>query len=327
MHVLPLEIQHGIFLLACTDGGRTGLAISLTSRSYRDAVRPVRFHSIAVRAFPHIADVIQSYKHDLAELEASGSTLKPRVRHLLLSPESKQPNDANQFALEEESSAAEDEAYTASVVALLQLVGPTLTTLAYTAQLRFMGIGDGVCPMPKLEELTVFLNPCERRSNVLLGPPHPPTSYPALRRPHIVLSWGAVVPELMGWWAEAAPDVTDVRLTNVFRRDGGSAWVETMLDEDRAKRPYRSVRRLFIEPYQKPIGGKCGNPRVQHTYFVKALKDLRKRVPGDIEFVLKGRESAGQPLNRIADVERYWMDGVNGGPGGWRWPDEATVAR
>ncbi|KAM5542378.1 hypothetical protein V8D89_003837 [Ganoderma adspersum] len=323
MHVLPLEIQHGVFLLACTDGGRTGLAISLTSRSYRDAVRPVRFHSVAVRAFPHIEGVLQSYKRDLAELEAAGSTLKPRVRHLLLSPEDKQPNDAH--ILEEETSAIEDEAYTTSLAALLQLVGPTLTTLAYTAQFRFTGLGR-VCPMPKLEELTVFLNPRERQSTSLPGPPHPPASYPALQKLHIVLSWGAVVPDLMGWWAQAAPNVIDVRLTNMGRRDGGRGWVEAMIGEYRAKRPYPNVRRVFIEAYQRPIGGKCGTPWAQHHCFVKGLKDLRKGVPEDIQFVLKGRDSAGQPLNRVADVERYWMDSVGGGLGGWQRPGEAAAA-
>ena len=355
MHVLPLEIQHSVFLLACTDGGRTGRALSLTSRSYRDAVRPVRFHSVAVRAFPHIEGVLQSYKRDLAELEASGSTLKPRVRHLLLSPEGKQ----HDHTLEEEASAVEDEEYTSSLVALLQLVGPTLETLAYTAQFRFTGLGR-VCPMPKLEELTVFLNPRERQSTSLPGPPHPPASYPTLQKLHIVLSWGAVVPDLMGWWAQAAPNVTDVRLTNMGRRDSGMEWVESMIGasdrvticsprwrtspdhqteaglrayvyvptgEDRAKRPYPNVARLFVEAYQKPVAGKCGTPRAQHRYFMRGLKGLRKKVPADIRFVLKERDSVGKPLDRVADVERYWMDSVSGGPGGWRRPDGQNAAK
>ncbi|PIL37597.1 hypothetical protein GSI_01291 [Ganoderma sinense ZZ0214-1] len=131
----------------------------------------------------------------------------------------------------------------------------------------------------------------------------------------------------MGWWAEAAPNVTDVRLTNMGRRDGGMGWVETILDGDRARRPYRSVQRMFVEPYQRPrVVGKCGTPRAQHMYFVRELKELRKRVPGDIQFMLKGKEADGKPLDRVADVERYWMDSVNGGPGGWRRPDEATGA-
>ncbi len=222
MHVLPLEIQHNIFVLACTDGGRTSLALSLTSRSYCDAVRPVRLHSVAVRAFSDIEGVLQSYKRDEAELEASGSTLKTRVWHLLLSPE---PNNAD----EDEKPDEDEDPHTASMVALLQLVGPTLRTLTYTAQIRFTGL-RGICPMPKLEELTVFLNSPERQSQPLPGPAHRPASYPALRKLHIILLPEAVVPDLPGsWWAEAAPNVTDIRLTNVGRRDGGRGWVVSMI--------------------------------------------------------------------------------------------------
>ncbi|PIL37599.1 hypothetical protein GSI_01293 [Ganoderma sinense ZZ0214-1] len=152
MHILPLEIQHNIFIMDCTDGGRTGLALTLTSKAYRDAVRPVRLHSVAVRAFPHIDGVLQAYKRDLADLEASGSSLKPCIRHLLLSPE----DVAYEYELVDESASAavDDETYIGSVVALLQLVRPTLTTLAHTAQLRLQDLGGA---WPRLEELTVHL--------------------------------------------------------------------------------------------------------------------------------------------------------------------------
>ena len=235
MHALPLEIQHTIFILACTDGGRTGLALSLTSKSYRDAVRPVRLHSVAVRAFPHIAGVLRSYKHDAAELVARGSTLKPRVRHLLLSPERKASYDPDEL----DSEAASEEEYIASLVALLQLVGPTLTTLAYTAQFQFATLAS-VCPLPVLQECTLFLPLLGRATKTLPGPllhlhlqprTESPASYPALRKFHAIVSWGAVVPSLLGWWAEAAPNVTDVRLTNVGVNDRGSGggWVRSMI--------------------------------------------------------------------------------------------------
>ena len=221
MHVLPLEIQHNIFLLACTDGGRTGQALSLTSRSYRDAVRPVRLHSVAIRTVPHIENVLQSYMRDQEELEASGSTLKPRVRHLLLSPADKGPDN--------DQGPEDKDAMEAALIALLQLVGPTLRTLAYTAPICFVGLG-GICPMPKLEELTIFLDSRERQPNSHLDPARPPASYPALRKLHIVLSWGdIVVPDLLGWWSKAAPNVTDLRLTNVGRSDRGKDWVECMI--------------------------------------------------------------------------------------------------
>ena len=200
MHVLPLEIQHTIFTLPCTDGGRTGLALSLTSKSYRDAVRPVRLHSVAVRAFPYIAGVLRYYKHDEAELAARRSTLKPRVRHLLLSPERKASYDIDPDEVDSEGSeAASDEEYIASLVTLLQLVGPTLTTLAYTAQFPFVTLVS-VCPMPVLQECTLFQPLRERSTETLPGPPRPesPASYPALRKFHAIVSWGAAIPSLDG---------------------------------------------------------------------------------------------------------------------------------
>lgn len=68
---------------------------------------------------------------------------------------------------------------------------------------------------------------------------------------------------------------------------------------------------------------------------METLKKLEERVPGDIKYALKlkGKESEEDsegeeseedpgPLDRVAEVARYWMDGVNGGPGGWRLSDE-----
>ena len=62
---------------------------------------------------------------------------------------------------------------------------------------------------------------------------------------------------------------------------------------------------------------------------METLKKLKERAPEDIRYVLKlaekeseegreGEESEDpEPLDRVAEVARYWMDGVNGGPGGW----------
>ena len=189
----------------------------------------MRLHSVAVRTFPHIAGVLRSYKHDEAELMARRSTLNPRARHLLLSSERKASYDIDPDELDSESEAASDEEYIASLVTLLQLVGQTLTTLAYTAQFPFTLLA-GVCPMPVLEECTLFQPLLECPTETLPGPPRPesPASYPTLRKFHAVVSWGAVVPSLLGWWAEAAPNVTDVSLTNVGANDGGGSgggWV------------------------------------------------------------------------------------------------------
>ena len=52
MENLPLETLQDIFKLACTDGGATGCALSLTSRYVHAASRTSRFHSISLHASP-----------------------------------------------------------------------------------------------------------------------------------------------------------------------------------------------------------------------------------------------------------------------------------
>ncbi|EIW62844.1 uncharacterized protein TRAVEDRAFT_69076 [Trametes versicolor FP-101664 SS1] len=46
MNSLPLETLQRIFELACTDGGRTGNSLSLTSKGVRSAARTARFRSV-----------------------------------------------------------------------------------------------------------------------------------------------------------------------------------------------------------------------------------------------------------------------------------------
>ncbi|KAI0694394.1 hypothetical protein C8T65DRAFT_522476, partial [Cerioporus squamosus] len=84
MDSLPLEILHHIFLLACSDGGRTGFSLSLVSQSYRDAVRPVRYNSVAIVGYRRIDAFLRCYKNDRAALQTQEQESAPIVRHLLL---------------------------------------------------------------------------------------------------------------------------------------------------------------------------------------------------------------------------------------------------
>ncbi|EJF57587.1 hypothetical protein DICSQDRAFT_183114 [Dichomitus squalens LYAD-421 SS1] len=55
MDTLPLETLQRVFQLACTDGGHTGCALSLTSKAVRAAARVSRFHSVGLVAHPDIS--------------------------------------------------------------------------------------------------------------------------------------------------------------------------------------------------------------------------------------------------------------------------------
>ncbi|KAI0666585.1 hypothetical protein C8Q78DRAFT_435934 [Trametes maxima] len=81
MESLPLEILQKIFLLACTDGGSTGNALSLTSKTIRAAARRDRFHTLRLVAdLEPLLKFIALYARECA----LGEQDKPRIRHLHL---------------------------------------------------------------------------------------------------------------------------------------------------------------------------------------------------------------------------------------------------
>ncbi|KAI0633762.1 hypothetical protein C8Q77DRAFT_1157926 [Trametes polyzona] len=81
MDTLPVETVRHIFKLACTDGGPTGNALSLTSKGIRAASRPIRFHSLALIANPRrLRAFITLYARECAALLED----KPRIHHLHL---------------------------------------------------------------------------------------------------------------------------------------------------------------------------------------------------------------------------------------------------
>ena len=62
--------------------------------------------------------------------------------------------------------------------------------------------------------------------------------------------------------------------------------MDTPTDGDRTKRPYPSVRRIFVEPYQRPIEGnsrKCSSLRAQHGYYVRRLEKLKVALLGAVK--------------------------------------------
>ncbi|KAH9851340.1 hypothetical protein C2E23DRAFT_886529 [Lenzites betulinus] len=82
MDTLPIENLQCIFTLACIDGGRTGLSLSLTSKAIRAASRTARFHSVSLVANPRRLQAFVA----LYERECDPSLEdKPRIRHLYLS--------------------------------------------------------------------------------------------------------------------------------------------------------------------------------------------------------------------------------------------------
>ncbi|KAI0371062.1 hypothetical protein BV20DRAFT_993824 [Pilatotrama ljubarskyi] len=82
MDRLPYDIWHIIFQLACTDGGTTGCALALTSRSCRKLSAATRLYSVSLHNLLHI----RTFLVCLERIRASnGASAETRVQHLLLS--------------------------------------------------------------------------------------------------------------------------------------------------------------------------------------------------------------------------------------------------
>ena len=77
MDGLAVEVIEKIAAFACTDGGRTGLSLSLTSKYIREATRAVRFHSVSLTKGPK--QVSQFSSHFNAERVALSDRTVPRI--------------------------------------------------------------------------------------------------------------------------------------------------------------------------------------------------------------------------------------------------------
>ncbi|KAI0666591.1 hypothetical protein C8Q78DRAFT_1082863 [Trametes maxima] len=228
MDSLPLEILQSIFALACTDGGRTGCSLALTSVSVRAAARIARFHSVSLVAYPaRLEPFVALYTRECAP--ALGD--RPRIAHLHLTvpPDSLSLLDPEPAPTRKGPTPVEYTAsYKTAARTLTRLVAADVETLALQYGFRAADVAGGSWldfidrPLPRLRALSVLglldLAP-------LLAPElssSPPTQtqtqtptplFPALTHLHIVRR----DPELLrtghlAFWRAHAPRATHVRI-------------------------------------------------------------------------------------------------------------------
>ncbi|PIL36238.1 hypothetical protein GSI_01900 [Ganoderma sinense ZZ0214-1] len=170
---LPLEIWQHIFLLACTDGGCTGYALTLVSKFFHDASQLIRFHSLAFSSLRQIEGFLA-----FAERATTAQAKKPKVHHLLLSfsrypshetsPDFGRADDiygANAPVPDawfrarqarEQEKAAWDKRFLVVLSALFDLVEPHLETLALLQSDAF-ALPPLRYRLPRLRELTLLV--------------------------------------------------------------------------------------------------------------------------------------------------------------------------
>ncbi|KAI9057411.1 hypothetical protein FKP32DRAFT_1358882 [Trametes sanguinea] len=163
---LPVELLEPIFQLACTDGGRTGCALSLTSKHIRAASHSARFHSVSLLSgcMNQLAQFIASY----SSLCDNDEARKPRVRHLCLALASGFPGEtAEQIRRDKISSDMEGrlQQYREDVITLVNMVSQDVETVCLIdpcpdhclfsrrEELRFSSISIQVAGFPSLTEL------------------------------------------------------------------------------------------------------------------------------------------------------------------------------
>ncbi|RDX55347.1 hypothetical protein OH76DRAFT_1478011 [Lentinus brumalis] len=306
MERLHVETLRHIFALSCCDGGLTGRALSLVSKAFQAAARPVRYHSIALVGLERIECFLRCYQGDRAVCERQGLRCSPTVRHLFLRPDATDANGVDDAA---HGATAQE-----TLCDVLRLVGPTLVTLLYTGEVRWEDIlAESRCEFPKLEELTF-----SRRDSFELYPPsgrppylRPPCDFPVLRELHVVFVRSRYpVEDVLGRWAEAAPSVSHVRLSGLRSADMPTRWVIKMSWQSREKRPYPSVRQVVIQPHERPPQTRCGHARGDYDAMVLMLRKRLSKIPKDISGVLLSGDIWGRTF------WEDWIQGVHGGPSG-----------
>lgn len=148
LELLPPEICKQIYEKACDDDGRTGRALSLTSRYVHDVSAEFKYRSIAIWGMPQI---LKCFK----VLEAKPPHLR-RIIHLFISaheqirPGEKGPIDGYQWAMQTHYGYACDAFY-----GILGFAAPTVRTFYLCSSVARPTVLLST-PMPELVEFTLF---------------------------------------------------------------------------------------------------------------------------------------------------------------------------
>ena len=213
MDGLAIELVERIAAFASTDGGRTGISLSLTSKYMREATRATRFHSVSLTKNSD-KQISQFLAHFRAERAALSDRTTPRIRHLCIAPVEGAADicrmaapDLYSLALIQGSHAQEDD--------------PDVILV------------NGV-DFPLLRELTIF----GVGSEFGAGNPYP--KLPGLRRLHFLPVSSKKLP-LVGapdlrLWSQRAPGVTHLR---VAFTDDKNVVLKAQIENVAGERPIR----------------------------------------------------------------------------------------
>lgn len=219
---IPTELLHYVFLMACTDGGRTGCSLSLTSKFVRDTSRAARFHSVLILCrHPEALRRFLARIHADREISVTTQSNMPKVRHLYLA--SGRRKCAGDMYIEP-SADEELQNFRQDVAALIELVAPDLVTFTlvhggqhWTLELELPATIAVKAGFPNLEELTIvggdlpfsepFLPPADDAGDEVVP-------FPDLTHLHVFRCVGSYN---FRDWSRRAPSLTHVRISDLTR--------------------------------------------------------------------------------------------------------------
>ncbi|GJE94853.1 hypothetical protein PsYK624_110290 [Phanerochaete sordida] len=289
MDSLPVETCTHIFLLACTDGGATGCALSQTCRYFRAAVLPVQLHSVALIGGDKCRTLLDVLENRLPEHR--------RVEHLFISQQDGNPVSFDAVVQER----------------LLTLVAPTLRTFTSTLPQKILLLDRSSVlahAMPMLEELTMhgyLVTDMQCAPGVRLH------ALPALRRLHLLSAANAALvlvphaPRLAALRISGAWSFADALAAALLRCVQGDSAASPAPDAPRAAlRLPPTLARVVLAPDWTVARAYYGSHRETAGMYRRLQAADRRGVLTLLE-----------PPRAPGDARGEWEERIGGGDGCW----------
>ncbi|KAI0072938.1 hypothetical protein K474DRAFT_1678277 [Panus rudis PR-1116 ss-1] len=352
----PAEIWARIFSFACTDGGYTGRSLSLVSRYFRDASLRVKLQSISLHGIDNASGFIEMYQrtsphespvqylyftykparrsrpstfsaHDCSSVEEIlrallSYDLTPQEEDILRGRIVSHPVIGSQYV----STQATFKHQVCSVLGrLLSLTATSLRSLSLVLP-QGMNIPTPLwkTSLPHLEQLSIYgcMMPSFSKPEL---PQNAEPLFPSLRFLHLTYCEHHLL-----LFTSSSPSLTHLRLSAVSKLADEiinplMAHVSGDSDYQAAEReaPFPpSLRRIILQP----------NTAVQMfsglRTFPPWIQQLRKADKRDIVHIIPGRPrgtsrsgALGPSIYDEQDVERDWIECMEGGLGCWKYDD------
>ncbi|GJE99330.1 hypothetical protein PsYK624_155840 [Phanerochaete sordida] len=326
MDCFPVETWLHIVALACTDGGRTGRALSLVSRKMLSVVDPIRFRCVLLAH----EDQLRAFSRVLGARDPS-----PTIHHLLIFVKKHSGGEAGVRDSTEN--------FENSLHKIISVAAPTVQTLAVHGITNDLGLCNLVFPV--LHDLAIDALPSNTASHA--------SCFPSLRRLHI-----SSHSRRRDFWADLArfaPALTHLRLSGLTQEASLSTFLRVLLKlpaerwssnvvvagadsmddageecapEDPAVAAavarLPALRHVVVQPLRLEYEGWCGEGPFLHGLMKNGLQRIasacaQRQGTRNMYLLQDG------PRYSLEDARRDWLDAVEGGEGPWAEGSDANA--